>query len=173
VLVAESFSGPLALDHAAQNPANLRGLILCASFASSPMSRTTRWLRPILHLAGLLHPPPRWVRRRFLRERDSPRDMVEAVRSTISSLSRRVLTARMREVATINFAPILPAVSVPVLYLAAKRDRLIGQRGLEQLRNGIATLRSSVIDGPHLLLQTRPEEAAFEIVQFLERDVVA
>src|SRR5438477_10571709 len=37
VLLGESFSGPLALMLAAEAPAGLRGVILCASFATSPV----------------------------------------------------------------------------------------------------------------------------------------
>src|SRR5260221_8527089 len=42
VLLGESFSGPLALMLAAEAPAGLRGVILCASFASNPI----HWLPP-------------------------------------------------------------------------------------------------------------------------------
>jgi pimeloyl-ACP methyl ester carboxylesterase len=37
VLLAESFSGPVGVSIAAAPPANLRGLILCCSFASNPL----------------------------------------------------------------------------------------------------------------------------------------
>jgi pimeloyl-[acyl-carrier protein] methyl ester esterase len=173
VLVAESFSGPLALDHAARKPVDLRGLVLCASFASIPLSRSIRWLRPVVHLAAYLSPPPRWMVRRLLLGRDSPEESVEALRTTISSVSRKVLAARIRQVMAMDFSTALKAIEVPVLYLAAKRDRLVGQRGLEQLKNGVVALSSSVIDGPHLLLQARPEEAALRIVEFLEGEAVA
>ncbi len=50
VLLAESFSGPLALQIAAERPPHLKGLILCASFLASPRAvprfarRTVAWL---------------------------------------------------------------------------------------------------------------------------------
>ena len=37
-LLAESFSTPLAIQFAASKPPNLKGLILCAGFASSPLT---------------------------------------------------------------------------------------------------------------------------------------
>ena len=45
-LLAWSFSGPLALMIAAQRPANLRALILCASFDANPHP-WFRWLAPL------------------------------------------------------------------------------------------------------------------------------
>src|SRR5690349_18711401 len=37
VLLAESFSGPVGISIDASAPSNLRGLILCCSFASNPL----------------------------------------------------------------------------------------------------------------------------------------
>jgi pimeloyl-ACP methyl ester carboxylesterase len=39
VILAESFSGPLALEHAARKPEDLKALILCATFARNPLPR--------------------------------------------------------------------------------------------------------------------------------------
>src|SRR5689334_8209434 len=36
-LLAESFSGPIAISVAASSPPHLRGLILCGSFAANPL----------------------------------------------------------------------------------------------------------------------------------------
>src|SRR5246127_4777380 len=52
VLLAESFSTPLSIQFAAANPPNLKGLILCAGFATSPLRGVMRilgrYLAPVL-----------------------------------------------------------------------------------------------------------------------------
>lgn len=48
-LLAESFSTPLAIHLAATNPTNLKGLILCAGFASSPLIGPKVSSRPFSH----------------------------------------------------------------------------------------------------------------------------
>ena len=48
VLLAESYSTPLAIKYAASNPENLEGLVLCAGFATSPM---LGWRRSLSGLA--------------------------------------------------------------------------------------------------------------------------
>ena len=47
VLLAESFWGPIGLSIAADPPAMLRGLILCCTFAKSPVP-FGRWMRHIV-----------------------------------------------------------------------------------------------------------------------------
>src|SRR5258705_1882619 len=47
VLLAESFSGPVAVEFAATHPSNLEALILCASFVTNPAST---FFRPLSSL---------------------------------------------------------------------------------------------------------------------------
>jgi pimeloyl-ACP methyl ester carboxylesterase len=81
VLLAESFSTPLAIRIAAENPANLRGLILCAGFVMSPARGVTRWLAlalaPLLMRAAL---PEAAIRSRLV-GRDASRSLVTTVRA--------------------------------------------------------------------------------------------
>jgi pimeloyl-[acyl-carrier protein] methyl ester esterase len=44
VLVAESFSTPLAIQYAATNPPDLRGLVICAGFVTTPLQGWRRFL---------------------------------------------------------------------------------------------------------------------------------
>jgi hypothetical protein len=52
VLLAESFSTPVAIRVAAENPTNLKGLILCAGFATSPVSGLPRMLGWLLAVSS-------------------------------------------------------------------------------------------------------------------------
>lgn len=60
VLLAESFSGPIAISIAASNPIGLAGIILCASFAKNPRPKL-RYLMPLLAIV-----PPGWIPRAVL-----------------------------------------------------------------------------------------------------------
>ena len=50
VVLAESFSTPLAIKYAAKNRANLIGVILCAGFVTSPVPGWLRFLPPCSRL---------------------------------------------------------------------------------------------------------------------------
>jgi len=51
VLLGESFSGPLTVMLAAEEPAGLRGVILCASFATNPIRWIPRFARTLVRPA--------------------------------------------------------------------------------------------------------------------------
>lgn len=93
VLLAESFSTPLAIQCAALNPPNLRGLIICAGFATSPVRGALRFLcllvTPILFRAGL----PGFAARLLLVGSNAPSSLVAAALAAISSGQPNVLSA--------------------------------------------------------------------------------
>lgn len=63
----------------------------------------------------------------------------------------------------------LQTCSVPVLYLAAAGDRLVGMRGLRTIQRLKPDIETVTLDGPHLLLQARPDEAAVVIKRYARR----
>lgn len=165
MLVAESFSGPLAIEHAASCPESLVAVVLVASFAASPLPRGFRWLRIF---AGAAHVRlPGFMVRLFLVGSGASSDLVREVRAAADSVKPEVLVDRLRQVLDVDVRNQLSSVSVPVLYLRGRADRLVGSRGLAQCTGHVLRLTSEVIDGPHLLLQTRPRESAEAIARFL------
>jgi pimeloyl-ACP methyl ester carboxylesterase len=167
VLVAESFSGPLAILHAAGRPPGLRALVLSATFASSPLPRSVRGI-------GVLARPPLFrIRttaafvRRFLAGRDVPPEVLELVMSVAGRLAPEVMAHRLRQVLEVDVEEALSRIEVPALYLRASRDRLVGKRAMNRIAARVPGLRAVTLDAHHLLLQTRPEEAVREMVRLL------
>ena len=166
-LVAESFSGLVAIEHAVSQPRRLAGIVLCASFATRPLAIRlpgAAWLSRSLHFRSA---PPPWVVRWLLTGGDASSRVIEEVRMAIASVEPRVIADRLEEVMKRRPLAPLEGISVPVLYLQGARDRLVGERGLAQISEAIPHRCLQVIDGPHLLLQTRPRAAAGAILAFL------
>lgn len=170
VVVAESYSGAVAVRYAARAPSGLRGLALCATFVRNPLPRRGRWLRALVRTPLLRLAPPRWVVRTWLTGRDAPEELVEAVCAAIRRVPAVVLLRRLRDAldgdVTAEFARV--GARVPVLYIAGAEDRIVGRRGLAQVASAIPGVGSEVLDAPHLVLQRRPVEAARAIVAFAE-----
>ena len=169
VLVAESFSGPLAVRYAAAHPRRVAAVVLCASFVRPPFWGWLRWfLVPALFRA----PPPGVVIRRLMVGRDGPDSLVRAVQAAVTRVSPEVIAERLKEVAGVDCAAALRDIRAPVLYLAATRDALVGNPAVEAVRAARPDVRVRRIDGPHLILQRAPAEAWREIQTFLD-DVAA
>ncbi len=166
VMVAESYSGAVGLAAAAKRPANLRGLILSTAFVAPPVPS---WLR-FAPLGALLRLRPlEPVVRLLLVDQQTGPDVVTEIRAAIRAVSPAVLVARLREMLIADSREALRACPAPVLYLAAAGDRLIGLRGLRTIQRLKPEIESVILEGPHLLLQARPDEAARTIKRYVQR----
>ena len=166
VLLAESFSGPVAVRLAAEARSNLRGLILCASFLTCP-NLLLRALRPLTPIASPKLLPGFVASHSLLGGFATPRLRAAHARA-LSHVSSRTLTARLRAMADVDVRADVRGLDRPALYLRGTRDRIVRARFGEEF---VATARHGRlvdVDAPHFLLQARPREAAAAILGFLE-----
>ncbi|HLY63059.1 MAG TPA: alpha/beta hydrolase [Terriglobia bacterium] len=168
MLVAESFSTPLALKYAATNPANLLGVVLCAGFATSPLRGWRRFLASLVAPFVFYVPMPNLVLKRWLVGTDAPLSLMAAVRAAISSVPPRVLAARLRAVLACDVRAEAGRITAPILYIYGKQDRLISASCLEELRQIKPQIVVVAMEGPHLLLQREPRRAAEAVVGFVQ-----
>src|SRR5580693_2333139 len=96
VLLAESFSGPIAIRVAADPPPGLAGLILCGTFAKNPFP----WLRLVRPLAVRLPVKslPRWLRAPLMWGSGNPRRAPPRAQRAISAVAASVIRRRIGEV---------------------------------------------------------------------------
>ncbi len=167
VLLAESFSGPLGIRLAAEPPPGLAAVILCGTFARNPFP----WLRPVRALA--VHIPfkslPRWLRAPLLWGSGDPRRAPPAASRASAGVSAAVIRRRLHEVLSVDASAGLDAIRLPVLILAASRDRIVPRTATRMLVQRTRCAELVEIDGPHLLLQSRPADCARAILRFLQR----
>jgi pimeloyl-ACP methyl ester carboxylesterase len=166
VLVAESFGTPLAILIAALEPPNLKGIVLSAGFATSPVRgwwRTLAWdLAPLLsHLTM-----PAFVARYLMVGDEAPRALVESLTGAVSWVTPRVLGKRVREMLNVDVRAELAQVKVPVLYLQPTRDRLVHPLCIEEMQ-AVKQGRVVTIDAPHMLLQCEPKLCAEVLAGFV------
>ncbi|HZS08919.1 MAG TPA: alpha/beta hydrolase [Blastocatellia bacterium] len=166
-IVAESFSGPLAVMIAASPPHNLRALILSTSFISNPLPPALRALRYLVNPVWFRATPPRHLLRHFLLGHDCPDEVVELAIEVIRSVPPETLASRIRQVMEVNVRQELQVCGVPLLYLPGSRDRLVSQRSWGEISRLKPDAKCVEIDAPHLLLQRKPAEAFIAIYGFL------
>jgi len=160
VLLAESFSGALALEVASRvpPPKRLKGLVLCASFAEPPMSAPVKAFLKIFGGILMRMPPPRLVIRHWLMEKGSSDESVDFVASAIRSVRGSVLADRLKIVCDTDSTARLEKVQVPTLVVGASQDKVVPRKNTEKLGAMISGAKVVWIEGPHLLLQARPME---------------
>lgn len=165
LIVAESFSGPIALRVAEDRPRGLLGVVLCATFVTSPSVLAS--LTPLLSRPGLLRNPLiRSVARQALIGSRSPKDLGDAVDAALDAITPEVLSARMRCVSTVDVRRQLVECPVPLMLIVGTADRLVSPAPILKVRPDLPVVR---IDAPHLVLQAAPKASAEAIVSFAEK----
>jgi hypothetical protein len=156
VIIAESYSGPVAALPAAHPVGNLQAVVFVSSFVSLPCGRAGAWMAKVP--APLFRArPPASILRWLLMNSATPREQVSEVQHAIARVSPEVLARRLRDALTVDFAETIRACSVRIVCLAPEADRLLGTRGLRGFLAAKPDLEIVKIAGPHFLLQCAPD----------------
>ena len=167
LLLGESYSGPVAIALAAERPAGLLGLVLCVTFARNPRPALA-WTAPLLRIL-----PPRQLPQGMLRNLLFGPWVTESLtalaRTMLPQVPSATLKARLLAVMAVDHTDLLSQVQVPILALRASQDRLVPGAATDWIRAHVSHLDITTLQGPHWLLQTRPEACAQAIQDFLAR----
>jgi pimeloyl-ACP methyl ester carboxylesterase len=165
-LLAESFSGPVALRVAARAPPGLVGVVLAASFHRRPASPAVAALEVLAPLFFRL-PLPAHAVRLLLGGGDAADDLVAEVQRAVAAVPGRVMLARTQEALRVDATDALRACPVPLLFLCGAADRLLRRALAEEVRAARPDAEIRTLAAPHLVLQRQPREALAVIAQFL------
>ncbi len=167
VLLAESFSGPLAVRLAAERPRGLAALILAATFLHRPLDALLHPVRGLVgaRLFGVPLPAP--VIRHFMAGPDAPDAIVAEVQRAVSAVRADVLAHRSSEALRVDAREALAGVEVPILFLAPTRDRLIRRDAHEDVSALRPDAEIALVDAPHMILQRSPHASLARIEEFL------
>ncbi len=153
-LIAESFSGPLGILLAHRHPEIIRRLTLVATFAVSPTPLLARFI-PWSILYRL--PMPSLAARHFFVGPDE--NLAADLKNAIRQTSPQALVSRMHCLMNVDVTTQLSELNCEVKYIRPKQDRLVQARSLKSITAANPTVSVRDIDGPHLILQTRPKQA--------------
>jgi len=164
VLIGESFSGPLALTIAAEQPQGLKGVVLCASFA-----RLDVRAKPMVSWAAAAISPglvPQFALSYLLLGKWATPQNVKAFRLAIGMVSPEVFSGRARAALAVDLVARGVRVSCPTLLLEARHDRLIPRTAAKTIGQICSKLRIETIDGPHFLLEVASRTCAAVVQRF-------
>lgn len=164
-LLAESFSGPIAISLARSAPPGLRGLILCCSFARNPIPLLAK-CQPMIDFMPVGAVPVSLLSPFVIGRFSSPK-LRAALASAIAGIAPAVLKKRARAALSVDVSDLLAHIPLPILYLRATEDRIVSKASSALLVAGAPQTRVVDFVAPHFLLQVLPHAAAHEVLSFM------
>jgi pimeloyl-[acyl-carrier protein] methyl ester esterase len=168
VLLAESFSTPLALEYAASNPPNLAAVVICAGFVLKPIGGWSRLAKTVTRPWLFRLKAPRWILE-LLVGRDASPTLIQKLRQVLRSVSPAVLSGRVQGALDCDARNALARITVPLMYVLAAQDKLLAESCLPEMKRIKPEIVVSRIDGPHLLLQREPQNCANIVSIFVQK----
>jgi pimeloyl-ACP methyl ester carboxylesterase len=164
IVVAESFSGPLAIMLASQKPRGLRGVVFVATFARSPIRLPSKFAR-IARVLPVRSTFLTWLVQPLLMGQWSSKAFSQQFRRALRLVPAKTIAGRLEEVLKVDVREHLQKLPSPFIYLQATRDRLIPSKISRDFDFAPDTIFK--INGPHFLLQSKADTAAACISTFI------
>ncbi len=166
-IVAESFSGPVAIEIASLAPLKLKGLALVSSFCFSPLNQLKKQLAQ--NLLFLLHFPSSQALIHKVLCNGTDLALSLKIKRVVDALPTSTLKQRILSALNVDLRGALDDVEVPLLILQGGQDRLLDPSCGVTIKRYYEAAEFVQIDGPHCLLQCEPEASSKVIVPFIEK----
>lgn len=167
MLLAESFSAPLAVKFAASNPPNLAALVICAGFVFKPLAAWSPLAKAVAQPWLFRLNAPRHTLEYFLIGRGAPRSLIQEVRQVLRLVTPEVLSNRVCEALNCDARNALAQTTVPVLYVEATQDNLLVDSCVGEMKRIKPNILIKRVVGPHLLLQREPQKVVNIVSAFM------
>lgn len=163
IIVAESFSGPLAVMIASENPTGLQGVVFVATFAKTPF-KVPKFLTYLVDITPTKSRLLSRLAQPFLMGRWATPEFTTRFKQVMHAVPASTMAGRLREVLKVDVVQKLMAIDIPTIYLSARDDRLIPSR----MASDFDRLPPNVFEiaGPHFLLQANAKESSKHILGF-------
>lgn len=154
ILVAESFSGPIAYEIALRKPQTIKSVIFTASFLENPRHHILFLSRfvPIKLLFAL--PIPDFVVKHFFLGSSADEHLINLFRQSVRKVTPSVLSYRLKAVRKLSVTQ--KTCDVNAIYIQATNDKLVPDSCVEIFKKACKNLNVFRVQGTHCILQTNP-----------------
>jgi pimeloyl-[acyl-carrier protein] methyl ester esterase len=168
IVLAESFSGPVAIALVASGQLRAKCVILCATFVRSPRPTLLKLLN-YLPLELLLKLPfPRFLLKQVVEGEKEATDLFLSMWARVRIMvPPKVLVHRLKVISQMDVREWLPKLTIPCCYIQATCDRAVPSSSLFDFTEAIFDLRVRRIRGPHYILQAEPQACLTAIEDFV------
>ena len=162
-LIAESFSGPIAILLASRKPPHLKALILAVTFAVSPYPKASWTLSKLLIIMKHFSISKKFIQTSLLN--GSHPELAERIHRVVSTLDKAVIAGRAKSAMLCNVLGALKQITVPILAIQAKQDRVLSPKCLDDMVKANPAIRAARVDAPHCLLQVEAKSVSEKLVE--------
>lgn len=157
IIVAESFSGPIAYNLAKDKHLKIKSIIFVASFLKKPriLLNLINWL-PLSVIFKL--PIPVVIIRTYFLGKSANQGIVELFKDVVKKVSGKVLASRCKQISNLDTS--LESINTPCLYIQAENDKLVTNESLDAFKQVNTSIKVVMVQGPHFILQSNPKKCA-------------
>lgn len=164
-LLAESFSGPIAANLISTGQYQTSRVIFVATFLTPPR-RIFLNLVKYVPLKRLMHMPfSDYFIKTFLLGFHSDTSILNLFKHVIDHVPNSIVKSRLSSIS--NLQPMQFKSSLDAIYILPDNDVLVPRQCLDAFKNVFPKIKSININGPHFIMQTRPEECAVQLKSYL------
>ena len=173
IVLAESFSGPVAIELIGSGRLKANCLILCATFAKSPRPILFNVIRCLPLDLMMRLPFPKSLFRHIVEGGEEATEVFFNMWQRVKALvPARVLVHRLEIISRVDVRERLSSLPVPCLYIQAASDRSVPPSALFDFIDLVPDLRVKRIRGPHFILQAQPLASLKAIHHFVTREAI-
>jgi pimeloyl-[acyl-carrier protein] methyl ester esterase len=166
ILLAESFSGPIAALIAQCKMPQVKAVIFIATFLAPPRPVLLSIAAKLPLQALLKMPLAGYVIRRFMLGSEYP---IELFFTALKQVPQADIKARLIAVAELNNVAFMGAMQLPALYLQAENDYLVTAAHAHAFKLLFPQLTQHALRGTHFLAQSNPLDCAEKIDWFIRQ----
>ena len=155
-LLAESFSGPVALALLSQLQDQIGPSVLCSTFCRSPLQTLTQMASQIPDQMFSLGALASFCFDVDDMQDEDFTDTQPIPLNVTSQLDGAVLKHRISVLSRINVSAMLPDIRTSILFLQGTHDKIVPDSHAQMISQLLPNVHQVNLDGPHMLLQTHP-----------------
>ncbi len=163
-LVAESFSGPIAMTLLAKKKANFQASVISATFCKSPLPLLTQLSKYVPEKLFTSNPASKAFLKFFLTGSDANSDVRNKTFELLKKAAPSQFQNRIGLVNEVDVMKELKKIEVPLLYIQATKDRIVLADSGTEIMKHAKNMEIERVEGPHMILQAQPEKCAELII---------
>jgi len=164
VLLAESFSGPIAYHIALSQPKQLKSLILVATFLENPRPFLLKFIPYSRLLAFQI---PTILSRIFFLGFSVERKIIALFNMSIKTVSPTVIQYRLKEITQLKNCS--QKIKLKTTYIQSSNDKLVPNKSLKDWQKVCDEIDVFTVKGEHFILQSNPIKCAKIITEAIKR----